>query len=61
MPHFATDADTGQMVASVLTSRDAGDGLRSPTDCRQATEVAFAANVLNHVLELGRPEYIRIA
>jgi hypothetical protein len=38
-----------------------GDGLRSQTDGRQATEVAIAANVLNHMLELGRPEYVRIA
>jgi hypothetical protein len=38
-----------------------GDGLRSQTDGRQATEVAIAANVLNHMLELGRPEYIRMA
>src|SRR3954451_24451353 len=38
-----------------------GDGLRSQTDGRQATEVAIAANVLNRMLELGRPEYVRIA
>jgi hypothetical protein len=38
-----------------------GDGLRSRTDGRQATEVAIAANVLNRMLELGRPEYIRTA
>jgi hypothetical protein len=38
-----------------------GDRLRSQTDRRQATEVAIAAKVLNHMLELGRPEYIRIA
>jgi Transposase DDE domain len=38
-----------------------GDGLRSQTDGRQATEVAIAANVLNRMLELGRPEYIRTA
>jgi hypothetical protein len=38
-----------------------GDGLRSQTDGRQATEVAIAAKALNHMLELGRPEYIRIA
>jgi hypothetical protein len=38
-----------------------GDGLRSQTDRRQATEVAIAATVLNHMLELGRPEYVRIA
>jgi hypothetical protein len=38
-----------------------GDGLRSLTDGRQATEVAIAADVLNRMLELGRPEYIRSA
>ncbi len=30
-----------------------GDGLRSQTDGRQATEVAIAANVLNRMLDLG--------
>jgi hypothetical protein len=38
-----------------------GDGLRSHTDGRQAAEVAIAAAVLNRMLELGRPEYVRIA
>jgi IS5 family transposase len=38
-----------------------GDGLRSQTDGRQASEVAIAADVLNRMLELGRPEYVRIA
>ncbi len=38
-----------------------GDGLRSQADGRQATEVAIAANVLNRMLDLGRPEYVRIA
>jgi len=38
-----------------------GGGLRSRTDGRQATEVAIAAGVLNRMLELGRPEYVRIA
>ena len=37
-----------------------GDGLRSQTDGRQATEVAIAFSVLNRMLELGRPEYVRI-
>ena len=37
-----------------------GDGLRSQTDGRQASEVAIAANVLNRMLELGHPEYVRI-
>ena len=38
-----------------------GEGLCSQTDGRQATEVAIAADVLNRMLELGRPEYVRIA
>jgi hypothetical protein len=38
-----------------------GDALRSRTDGRQVTEVTIAADVLNRMLELGRPEYVRIA
>ena len=38
-----------------------GDALRSHTDGRHATEVAIAADVLNRMLELGRPGYVRIA
>src|SRR4051794_8883838 len=38
-----------------------GDGLRSRADGRQATEVSIAADVLNRMLDLGRPEYVRIA
>jgi hypothetical protein len=38
-----------------------GDGLRSRTGGRQDTEVAIATNVPNRMLELGRPEYVRIA
>jgi hypothetical protein len=38
-----------------------GDALRSHTDGRQVTDVTMAADVLNRVLELGRPEYVRIA
>ena len=38
-----------------------GDGLRSRTDERQRTEVAIAAHVLNRMLDLGRPEYVRLA
>src|SRR5689334_4666741 len=41
--------------------RVVGDGLRFQTDGRQATEVAIAADVLNRMLELGRPEYARTA
>ena len=38
-----------------------GDGLRFRTDGRQATEVAIAVDALNRMLDLGRPEYVRIA
>src|SRR3712207_1902884 len=38
-----------------------GDGLRSRTDERRATEVNVAVRALNRMLELGRPEYVRIA
>ena len=38
-----------------------GGGLRSRTDGRQATEVAIAADVLTRMLDLGRPEYVRLA
>jgi hypothetical protein len=38
-----------------------GCGLRSRTDRRRATEVAIAVRALNRMLDLGRPEYARIA
>jgi len=38
-----------------------GDALRSQTDARQATGVAVAVNVLNRMLEMGRPSYVRTA
>jgi hypothetical protein len=37
-----------------------GDGLRSQTDGRQATEVAISADALNRMLDLGHPEYVRV-
>src|SRR3954452_6848184 len=37
-----------------------GDGLRSRTDERRATEMDVAVQVLNRMLELGRPESVRI-
>ncbi len=49
------EADVGRW------KRVIGDGLRSHTDGRRATEVAIAADALNRVLDLGRPEYVRIA
>ena len=38
-----------------------GDALRSRTDQRQEAEVAIAVAALNRMLELGRPNYVRIA
>ncbi len=38
-----------------------GDGLRSHTDGRCATEVNVGVHVLNHMLGLGRPNSVRIA
>jgi hypothetical protein len=38
-----------------------GDALRSRTDPGRATEVAIGVHVLNRMLELGRPESVRIA
>lgn len=35
-----------------------GDGLRSRTDARRATEVNIAVHALNHMVELGRPNRI---
>jgi hypothetical protein len=37
-----------------------GAGLRSRTDERRATEMGVAVHVLNRMLELGRPTYVRI-
>src|SRR5690242_3999315 len=38
-----------------------GDGLRSRTDQRQATEMNVAVQVLNRMLDLGRPSSVRLA
>jgi Transposase DDE domain len=38
-----------------------GDRLRAHTNERRATEVDVAVHVLNRMLELGRPNYVRIA
>ena len=37
-----------------------GHALRSQTNKPQAAEVAIAVDVLNRMLELGRPSYVRI-
>ena len=38
-----------------------GPALRFHSDAAQATEVAIAAEVLNRMLDLGRPNSVRIA
>ena len=38
-----------------------GDGLRFHGDEARATEVAIAAQVLNRMLDLGRPNSVRVA
>jgi len=38
-----------------------GDGLRAHTDERRATEVQVAVYTLNRMLDLGRPNYVRVA
>jgi Transposase DDE domain len=38
-----------------------GDRLRAHTEERRATEVDVAVHVLNRMLELGRPTYVRLA
>jgi hypothetical protein len=38
-----------------------GDGLRSQADVRRETEVAIATSVLSRMLDLGCPEYVRLA
>src|SRR3954454_15352861 len=38
-----------------------GDRLRAHTDERRATEMDVAVHVLNRMLELGRPNYVRLA
>jgi hypothetical protein len=38
-----------------------GDGLRFRTDDRRTTEIAIAVRILNHMLDLGRPDSVRVA
>ena len=48
-------------AAIIVPPRSIGDGLRSRTDGRRATEVDVAVHALNRMLEPGRPSYVRIA
>ncbi|WP_448205687.1 IS5 family transposase [Azospirillum sp. sgz302134] len=38
-----------------------GDGLRFRTEDRRNTEIAIAVRILNHMLDLGRPDSVRVA
>jgi len=53
--HALVEADISRF------KRVIGDGLRSHTERRRATEVAIAVHALNRMLDLGRPEYGRLA
>src|SRR4051794_34825465 len=48
-------------VAVSRYQRVVGDALRSRTDPGRATEAAVGVHVLNRMLELGRPESVRVA
>jgi DDE family transposase len=48
-------------AAASRYKRVIGDALRSRADRRQVTEAAIGVHVLNRMLELGRPESVRIA
>src|SRR3954454_17956082 len=60
-PQSRQTAKPHNLVSTFPGEGQIGDRLRFQTDKRQATEVAIAADVLNRMLELGRPEYVRIA
>ena len=74
--HFRDIAEHGRMAwqaasgytrraraetAMLRFTRVIGDGLRSHTDDRRAGEVEVAVHVLNRMLDLGRPNSVRIA
>ena len=50
----------GAETAISRYKRVIGDGLRSHTEERRVTEMDVAVHVLNRMLELGRPNYVRI-
>src|SRR5690349_18449050 len=59
----ASGYNRGALAEAAMSryKRVIGDALRSRTDRRQATEVAVAVRALNRMLELGRPESVRVA
>ena len=52
--HLGVDVASGWIVAATLSDR-------AEDDAAQATEAAIAAEVLNRMLDLGRPESVRVA
>ena len=50
----------GAETAISRFKRVIGDELRSHTEERRATEMDVAVHVLNRMLDLGRPTYVRI-
>ena len=59
----ASDDNLGVLAKAAISrlKRVIGDTLRSRTDPGQASEVALAVDVLNQMLELGRPRSVRVA
>ncbi|ACL59859.1 hypothetical protein Mnod_5007 [Methylobacterium nodulans ORS 2060] len=69
---FPGMADTGALMhgytrralveASISRfKRGISTSLRSQTEPRRATEITIAVHVLNRMLELGRPKFVRVA
>ena len=54
------DRDQAAETSIGRYKRVIGDALRSRTEGRQTTEVAIAVASLNRMLELGRPQYVRL-
>ena len=57
---LAAAATAGELAASVALADGRVDG-PAPVCLGQATEVAIAVRALNHMLELGRPQSVRVA
>ena len=57
----ATEAQSRVEAAVGRFKHVIGDGLRSRTNERRATEVNVAVHALNRMLEFGRPSYVRVA
>src|SRR5918997_372466 len=60
-PETAVIRASPQLKPTAMTYPAVFTACLPQTDGRQATKVAIAADVLNRMLELGRPEYVRIA